>query len=150
MPGDDADFAAYLAARWPSVVRTLVLLGASRADAESVARTALARCHDSWERVRREDDVDAHVYGEVLDRWRHHPADPGPHALIEDDLRRALEVELAKVTVEQREALVLTYVGELSEQQVADVLGVPVSTVRERVADGLAAIDLTTLGELLT
>ena len=31
MPGDDADFAAYLAARWPSLVRTLVLLGCGRA-----------------------------------------------------------------------------------------------------------------------
>src|SRR3954454_715755 len=72
---DDGDFAAYLAARWPFLVRSLVLLGCSPAEAEELARAGLARCYASWERVRRADDVDVHVHRAVLAGWgpRHHP-----------------------------------------------------------------------------
>ena len=66
MRGDDTDFAAYLAARWPFLVRTLVLLGCGQQEAEQVAQTGLARCYRDWERVRRSDDVDAYVYATVL------------------------------------------------------------------------------------
>src|SRR3954464_12992082 len=73
---DDGDFAAYMAARGPPLVRTLVLLGSPVAEAEAVVSTALGRCYASWARVRREEDVDVHVYRAVLDGWerthRHH------------------------------------------------------------------------------
>src|SRR6478752_7291531 len=100
---DDADFRAYVAARWTPLVRTLVLIGCPRADAEGVAVAGLARCYTSWDRIREEDDLDAHVYGEVLDVWhRSHRAD------------------------EDREVLVLRSVAGLSELQVADVLDISV------------------------
>jgi hypothetical protein len=41
----DGDFAAYVAARWPAVVRTLVLLGSPDDVAAEVGRTAFARCY---------------------------------------------------------------------------------------------------------
>ncbi|MDF1605500.1 sigma factor-like helix-turn-helix DNA-binding protein [Nocardioides sp. YIM 152315] len=159
MPADDADFAAYLTARWPAVVRTLVLLGTSRSDAESTGREALAGCYGSWQRVRHEDDVDAHVYRAVLSSWRrgrrqriepnepteateaNDPADPVP-------LRRALRAELDRLPVEEREVLVLRFVAELDDVQVADALDVPLEVARDRLADGLARLDLDALQEL--
>jgi DNA-directed RNA polymerase specialized sigma24 family protein len=156
MPGDDADFAAYLAARWPAIVRTLVLLGGSRAEAEQVARAALARCCGSWEHVRREDDVDAQVYREVLACWhrsRRH-ASPAPRtAPVEEPtdlvlLRRALEAELDRLDAEEREVLVLRFVAELDELQVADALDVPLDSVRDRLSRGLGQVDLDALQEL--
>jgi RNA polymerase sigma factor (sigma-70 family) len=69
MGRDDADFAAYMAARWPFVVRSLMLMGCSQQEAERTAQTGLARCYGSWDRVRKADDVDAHVYRAVLECW---------------------------------------------------------------------------------
>ena len=60
MPGDDADFEAYLAARWPTLVRSLVLIGLPPAEAEDVVVTGLARCRTAWRRLQDVDDVDAH------------------------------------------------------------------------------------------
>ncbi len=64
---NDADFAAYLAARWPFLVRSLVLIGCPQAEAEDVVQAGLARCHDSWDKVREDDDIDVFVYRTVLD-----------------------------------------------------------------------------------
>ena len=166
---NDADFAAYLAARWPFLVRSLVLVGCPRGEAEDVARAALARCYEAWDEVLEADDVDVVVYRAVLDGWHRaqrrrrrgaaRPAErPGrpelpdlvppadlPAAVL---LRRALEAELAGLAAEDREALVLRFGADLSEVQVADVLEVPLATVRERVARSLATIDLAALGEM--
>jgi DNA-directed RNA polymerase specialized sigma24 family protein len=151
MPGDDADFAAYLAARWPALVRTLVLLGCGRGEAAEVARTALARCHTDWDRVRRADDVDTHVYSAVLGRLHKHrrrvpapppPAAPGEDATEDELLLHELETQLARLDPDEREAVALRFVAELSEEQVADVLDVPLESAQARITHGLGRIDL--------
>ncbi|HEU4812014.1 MAG TPA: hypothetical protein VFT00_07715 [Nocardioides sp.] len=153
----DGDFAAYLAARWPAVVRTLVLLGCSDEVAEEVGRTAFARCYPVWGRIRRDDDIDSDVYRAVLDAWtskrghgRHHlvgirevpgPSDetdlPGPLLL-----RRTLEAELGHLTPDLQQVLVLRFVADLSDPQVADLLDESADAVRLLVGDGLAGMDL--------
>ena len=65
--GDGTDFASYLVARWPALVRTLVLLGSTPAQAEADALEGMVRGRSSWERVRGEGDVDVWVYRTVLD-----------------------------------------------------------------------------------
>ena len=60
-------------------------------------------------------------------------------------MRHALADALARLPVEERTVLVLRFVAELSEDQVADVLDIGPDDVRLRVADGLAGLDLTTL-----
>ena len=127
MASADADFAAYLTARWPALVRTLVLLGQDRPGAEASVRDGLCRCRSDWERVRRVDDVDAHVYAEVLDRRR--PAvDRTLTALTDTDtaLLREVDARLQQLSAERREPLVLVAVAGLSEAQAADVLDTPV------------------------
>jgi RNA polymerase sigma factor (sigma-70 family) len=158
MPRDDADFAAYLTARWPSLVRTLVLLGCGRPEAAQVARTGLARCHTAWDRVRRADDVDTYVYAAVLGSLHKHrrrvpappvPAAPAREEATEDELLlHALQVQLDRLDVDEREAVVLHFVAELSEDQVADVLDVPLETVQSRITHGLSHVDLDGLPEV--
>ena len=145
MPGDDDDFAAYVAARWPSLVRSLVLIGLPPAQAEDVALTGLARCRTAWRGLQDVDDVDARVYGTVFDG---RPRTPPPRIVVPVDdpseaeqLRQQLEEQLAPLTPEQREPVVLRFVAGLDEVQVADVLDLPVGTVAARVADGLARIE---------
>ena len=72
MSRDDSEFTTYLAARWPALVRTLVLLGHPEPDAHAIALDGLVRIYPDWHRVSREEDVDVAVYREVLDaRDRH-------------------------------------------------------------------------------
>lgn len=51
---------------------------------------------------------------------------------VEDDLA-AMENELARLPVVEREVLTLFYLNELSLAEVADVMGVPVGTVKSRL-----------------
>jgi RNA polymerase sigma-70 factor (sigma-E family) len=160
---NDADFAAYMAARWPFLVRSLVLIGCPRHEAEDVAQTGLARCYASWDRVRKADDVDAYVYRTVLNCWHKSrkrrwwgevPTEILPEPPSTEDatdqvlLRQALEVQLGRLSAEHREVLVLRFVADLTEPQVAEVLDVPVGTVKSRVSRALADIDLAALREV--
>jgi DNA-directed RNA polymerase specialized sigma24 family protein len=159
---NDADFAAYFTARWPLLVRTLVLLGSARREAEELARTGLAHCYAEWDRVLEADDVDAHVYRAVLECWHkalsHRGREEAPEVLLEADtggdlsdqvlLRQALQAQLGRLDAEHREPVVLRFVADLTERQVAEVLDVPVGTVRSRVSSALADLDLVALREM--
>ncbi|REK16603.1 MAG: RNA polymerase sigma factor [Planctomycetota bacterium] len=81
----------------------------------------------------------------VVDRWRRHPmpaaggeftldvevegADPTAQGFT-DEMQHAL----ARLPLELREALLLVVVGELTHQEVANTLGVPLGTVLSRVS----------------
>ncbi|MBB6629613.1 hypothetical protein H5V45_20005 [Nocardioides sp. KIGAM211] len=131
----DGDFAAYVAARWPTLVRTLVLLGAPQPAAEAATRSALARCHRRWSVVQRGEDLDAEVYAALLDSWARLrlrvPAarevepdhEPGPGDEADPQPLAALEHDLDRLTRDGRAAVVLRHVAGLDDRQVALVLG---------------------------
>lgn len=146
---DDADFVAYVGARWPFLVRSLVLLGCRQHEAERLVRSALARCYAAWDEVLGSDDVDVTVYGAVLDGWRRGARHRRPLAVEQPAsatvpstvpaeepvsevlrVRRDLEQALDRLATGDREVLVLRLVAGLSEEQVADLVGRPVGAVR--------------------
>jgi RNA polymerase sigma-70 factor (sigma-E family) len=155
----DEDFSEYVAARWPSLVRSAVLLGCQRAEAEDVAQTTLIRCYLAWSRVRRARDRDAYVYRvlvNVLKKshgrrwWGEQPTAVTPEAAQEPaDLETGIDLRhaLAGLTADHRAVLVLRFVADLSERQVAEVLGIPAGTVKSRVSRALASIDPAGLRE---
>ncbi|MGH3445103.1 MAG: sigma factor, partial [Nocardioidaceae bacterium] len=57
----DAEFAAYMSARQPSLLRTAYLLTGNRHEAEDLVQTALAKLYLSWDKVSRRELVDAYV-----------------------------------------------------------------------------------------
>lgn len=149
------DYDEYVAARRPALVRSAVLLGCTEADAEDVVQTALLRCYRSWRRVRRADQPDAYVYRVLVNvlrdarsrRWTGELAtaevpEPAPAADVAPDVVSGLAVRraLGGLSVQHREVLVLRYYVDLSEQLTADVLGVPVGTVKSRTARALGAL----------
>jgi len=158
----DDGFGSYMAARWTGLVRSLVLLGCEFHEAEDVVQTAMVRCYVGWNRVSRADDVDAYVYRTILNVWAksrrrrwwgERPTEVLPDAggadpTDEVSLRRDIERTLGRLSAEHRAVLVLRFVADLSEAQVAEVLGVPVGTVKSRTARAIARIDLTDLREL--
>jgi hypothetical protein len=63
------DFAGYVGARWPSLVRTLVLLGCPATLAPDVVSTGLSRCRKGWRQASAYDDLDVVVHRAVLEAW---------------------------------------------------------------------------------
>ncbi|WP_395691264.1 sigma factor-like helix-turn-helix DNA-binding protein [Nocardioides sp.] len=146
MSGQDADFTAYLAARWAPLVRTLVLLGLPQPVAEDACLTGLARCREAWRDLRELEDVDVEVHRAVLDARPRGEVGPVVLPVPEEPteaerLRELLQRQLSGLTAEVREAIVLDRAAGLDRVQVADVLDVPLGTVDRRVADALAELD---------
>lgn len=154
MSDRNEEFADYVAARWPRLVRAAVLLGCSPHEAEDVTQTALTRCLVKWGQVRRADDRDAYVYRVLVHtftdarrrRWNgERPTDELPDVVTADateqvDARDSVARALAHLTEDQRVAVVLRYYLNLTEVQMAETLRVAPGTVKSRVSRALAAM----------
>ena len=156
-------FEEYVAARWSRLVRSAVLMGADRHAAEDLVQTTLAKCFVVWPRVSRAQDPDAYVHRVLINAltdsrrrrwWGETPTEVLPvgglpvaaDEVVRDD---ALRTALLRLTLEQRQVLVLRYYADLTEAQIASALGVAVGTVKSRAARGLATLEADpSLGEL--
>jgi RNA polymerase sigma-70 factor (sigma-E family) len=148
------DFSEYVTARWPTLVRSAVLLGCTPPEAEDLAQTALERCLVKWNRVRAADDRDAYVHRVLVNcfrssrrrRWHGElpsavipesvGGDQTAHVDDSDAVMRALE----HLPDDQRTAVVLRYYAHLTELQMATVLGVPAGTVKSRLSRAVKAL----------
>jgi len=65
----DGDFHGYVAARWPALVRTVVLLGCPVEIAPDVVAAGLASCRRDWRLATEQGDVDVLAHGAVVDAW---------------------------------------------------------------------------------
>lgn len=159
----DAEFDEFVAARWDRLVRGAILLGCSVHEAEDLVQTALAKCLQHWGRVRKADDPDAYVSRIVVNtfidgrrrRWRGElPTEQLPEVAEGDHtsqvlMREVIDRSLASLTTEQRIAVVLRYHLDLTEAQMAVVLGVPAGTVKSRLSRALSRLaDDPSLSEL--
>lgn len=135
----DADFSTYVAARWPTLVRAAVLLGCSPHEAEDLAQTALTKCFIKWARVAEAADTDAYVYRVLVNCytdsrrrrwWGERPvAEPPEPAQAADDTAAvdaadAVHRALSRLSGANRAVVVLRFYANLSEKQMADVLGI--------------------------
>ncbi|QYJ05260.1 SigE family RNA polymerase sigma factor [Nocardioides panacisoli] len=159
----NAEFSAYVAARWSRLVRAAVLLGCSQVEAEDVVQTALMRCLIHWSKVQRAEDRDAYVHRIVVNtftssrrrRWTREKATADmPEASTPDqtssiDTADAVLRSLDRLSGDQRTAVVLRYYAHLSEHQMAVVLGVAPGTVKSRLSRALQVLaDDSDLAEL--
>ena len=60
-PDRDADFAAYMAARQPSLLRTAYLLTGDLHQAEDLVQTAFAKLYLAWDKVNDHGSIDGYV-----------------------------------------------------------------------------------------
>jgi RNA polymerase sigma-70 factor (sigma-E family) len=142
------EFEQYVAARRTGLVRSAVLLGCPQADAEDVVQAALLRCFRHWRRVQRADRPDAYVYRVLVNtlredrarRWHgERPTEALPDRVEHPDHVTGLAVRsvLAGMDRGQREVLVLRYYADLSEADIATVLGIAPGTVKSRASRAL-------------
>jgi RNA polymerase sigma-70 factor (sigma-E family) len=154
----DADFAAYLAARQPSLLRTAYLLTGNRHDAEDLVQTAFAKLYLAWDKVRDQGSMDGYVRRILVNEhnslWRrawkrreHTAEDTVLHALDrphhddhDDGVGPALWDVVQTLPRKARAVVVLRYYEEMSEAETAAVLGISVGTVKSQTSRALAAL----------
>jgi RNA polymerase sigma-70 factor, ECF subfamily len=150
--GSDLSFEEFFAATYGRLVGLLSAFLHDRAQAEDVVQDALASALLRWPVLRRYHDPEAWVrmvaFRRAIDHRRRTarqlrallrlgpPPSVPPVGAEHVDLVRAL----GKLPVAQREVLVLHYVAELAVERVAAELGLPVGTVKSRLARGRAAL----------
>lgn len=146
----DEDFSAYVAARGATLVRSAVLMGCSVHDAEDLVQATLTRCYVSWDRVRSARDADAYVFRVMLNthatrqrrmwhRERPTPAEQVPAAAAGEasdltDTAISVLAAINRLSYDHRVVVMLRYLADLSEPQIAQVLSVPIGTVKSRLS----------------
>ncbi|MFG2013190.1 SigE family RNA polymerase sigma factor [Micromonospora sp. NPDC048868] len=142
-------FHEFVAHRSPALSRTAYLLTGDHHLAEDLLQSALAKTYQHWRRIR-SGDPDAYVrrvmYHHQVSWWRRRLAerlDPEPTDRPGDDhsdataLRLTLAAALRQLTPRQRAVVVLRFYEDLTETQVAEVLGCSVGTVKRHGHDAL-------------
>ena len=153
--GRDAEFAAYMSARQPGLLRTAYLLTGNRHEAEDLVQTALAKLYLSWDKVERRELVDGYVRRILVNEhhslWRRawkrreYPSDDLPDRRgstdrYDEGLSEALWNFVRTLPPKQRAVVVLRYYEDLSEAETAETLGISVGTVKSQCSRALAQL----------
>jgi RNA polymerase sigma-70 factor (sigma-E family) len=151
---DLAQFQSFVAHRLPALYRYARTLTGSRHDAEDLVQEALTRTGVAWRRVRRKDDPEGYVRTAMIriitNRWRRpyreYPMFQVPdQPKIDVDLERVTEdsafhAALAGLPLRMRAVLVLRYVDQLSDPEIAALIGCTVGTVRSQASRALSKL----------
>lgn len=147
-------FEAFVAHRLPALYRYARTLTGSRHDAEDLVQEALTRTGVAWRRVRRKDDPEGYVRMTMIrivaNRWRRpyreYPMfDVPDRPQVDIDLERVTEesafhTALTGLPLRMRAVLVLRYLDQLSDQEIAGLIGCSVGTVRSQASRALSKL----------
>ena len=138
-------FGEFARARTVALIRVAYLLTGDQHAAEDLVQSALAKTFARWRSIRHEDPegyVRAVLYREQVSWWRLRrsretvvgtPVDRAcPDGSEGVELRVAMRAALLRLPPAHRAVLVLRYYEDLTESQVAEVLGCSIGTVRSR------------------
>jgi RNA polymerase sigma-70 factor (sigma-E family) len=150
------DFDEFVAAHVDDLLRTAYLIVWDETEAEDLVQECLMRVARRWPRVRRMEQPRAYarriLVNHALDgargrARRRSELEPGvatsatavdPLAVL--DTRAELIDALGRLPARQRAVLVLRYFNDLTEAQVAEVLGCSPGTVKSSSSRGLARL----------
>lgn len=150
----DAEFAAFMVEAEPVLGRIAWLLCGDVHRAEELVQQALVRTYVAWPRAREHDPLGyarRTLANARIDSWRKHRREQlaSPESLPEHSVasgadghaeRERLVRALLQIPARRRRVVVLRYLMDLSEREVADDLGVSVGTVKSTAARGLAQL----------
>ena len=147
-------FADFTRARWGRLVRLAYSLTLDVGRAEDLVQESLAKLWTKWPQVR-DGAPEAYVRQTIVNgaisasrrRWKGEeprwelPDLPVPRGPVESvDERDWLRRGLADLSVLQRAVVVLRYAEDLSERQVAGILGISAGSVKTHAFRGLARL----------
>jgi RNA polymerase sigma-70 factor (sigma-E family) len=136
------------------LLRLALMMVGDRPTAEDVVQDAFLGLYRRWSHLRNRDKALAYVRSSVLNgcrkalRRRGRPF-AGEHlppvwsaeaeAIVDEDRREVMEA-LHRLPLRQREALVLRYFCELSEEEIAEAMRVSRGTVKSTTSRAVAAL----------
>jgi RNA polymerase sigma-70 factor (sigma-E family) len=149
-PTRDAEFTEFVKAASASLGRTAYLLTGDHHLAADLVQEALVKTYLAWGRIRpgRAQGYARRMLVNLnIDRWRRRPAPPSEsidqvsdsaesNVDDHDEIVRAL----AGLPAQQRRVIVLRYLEDLSEADVATCLGISVGAVKSACSRGLSAL----------
>ncbi len=152
---DREEFDAFVLGAWNRLFRTAYALTGNPHDAEDMLQNAFAKAYANWRKVRRADSPEAYVHRIVANetitawrrRWRHveHSTDTPPevtapgHAESVGD-RSTMWKAIQELPPRQRAVVVLRYYEDLSEKEIAEILGIAPGTVKSQASRALKAL----------
>jgi RNA polymerase sigma-70 factor (sigma-E family) len=150
----DLDFRDYVRTRRRALLRTAYVLTGNLADAEDLVQSALAKTYLAWDRIADRGALDGYVRRAIVNThiswWRRrrlqeYPTDELPDQAVADhainsDLQETLRQAVDRLPQRMRAAIMLRYYDDMTEAEVAEVLGVSLGTVKSTVARAVAKL----------
>ncbi|NBE80605.1 SigE family RNA polymerase sigma factor [Micromonospora rubida] len=148
-------FEEFVTARGGSLLRFALMLTGDRHQAEDLVQSVLAKAYVRWDRVAGMSQPEAYLkrvlVNENLRWWRRRSSREVPVAAPDDGpagsdavgshaAREAAWALLGRLPRRQRAVLALRYYEDLSDTQIAEVLGCTPGTVRSQAARALATL----------
>lgn len=151
---DDPEFRDYVKSRSHALLRTAYLLTGNMADAEDLLQSALAKTYLAWDRIEDRGALDGYVRRALVNThiswWRRRRLDEYPTDEIPDqavvehsvnsELQESLRRAIDRLPQRMRAAVMLRYYDDMSEAEVADVLGISLGTVKSTVSRAVAKL----------
>jgi RNA polymerase sigma-70 factor (sigma-E family) len=150
----DVEFESWLVAREPALQRTAHLLTGDVHTAQDLVQNTLAKLYLAWDRIQDRGNVDAYarkiLVNEHRTAWRRPvrrreqvtaepPERPAPERGY-DGQREAVWAFVASLPPRQRAVIVLRFYEQLTEPEIADLLGISLGTVKSQSSRALAAL----------
>ena len=148
MDGDlHRDFTVFVETRTPSLFRTAMALTGRRDKAEDLLQTVLSRAFLKWRTIRQgqpEAYLRRAMYLQCVSWWRLRsfgrelatdrvPEHGGRDESASVDLRLSLQAALRRLPPKQRAVVVLRYLEDLPDREIAEIVGCEPSTVRSQI-----------------
>jgi RNA polymerase sigma-70 factor (sigma-E family) len=150
---DDAAFRTFVQENGATLLHAARLLTGDHHRGEDLVQTALTRVYLKWDRIEaplayaRKALVTAHIDASRRRWWGERPTETLPEVAAGEsgdvgaaDERDELRRLLAGLSPRERAVIVLRYYCDLSEQDAADTLGIPVGTVKSTCSRALARL----------
>jgi RNA polymerase sigma-70 factor (sigma-E family) len=150
----DVEFEAWLVAREPALQRTAHLLTGEVHTAQDLVQDTLAKVYLSWDRIRDRGSVDAYARKILLNEYRtgwRRPVrrreqitevvpDLPTVGEVYDGGREAVWRFVCSLPPKQRAVVVLRFYEQLTEVEIAGLMGISEGTVKSQSSRALAAL----------
>jgi len=150
----DEEFADFVGARWASLYRLAYLLTASPMGAEDLLQTTLEKAYMRWARIGQMEYAEAYVRrmlaNSLVSSRRRAWIGEQPYGDLPETVGESAELPVldrsllwplvCALPAGQRAVIVLRYYEDLTEAQIADVLGCAPGTVKSQSSAAIGAL----------
>lgn len=150
----DLEFNEFVISRGRSLLHSAYLLTGNLADAEDLVQSALAKTYQAWDRIEDRKALDGYVRRAMVNThiswWRRRKVDEYPtdnlpdqpvdDATVTSETHDALRRAIDRLPQRMRAAVVLRFYEDMTEAEVADVLGVSQGTIKSTVSRAVAKL----------